>query len=115
MKLKILLTSLIIVWGTGCIAYVQHPDEIQVAIEPPRTIITVVPPAPVVRHVRVQRTRHVHVQRTRPVVRHVHVQRTRHIHRHTRSCSHATRRATQTRRTRANQRRTRRTQRRGHR
>ena len=98
MKLKLLLTSLIIVWGTGCIAYTQHPDEVQVQIEPPTTIVSVSSP-PVVRHVHVQRTRpvvrHVHVQRTRPVVRHVRVQRTRtvvrHTHRHTRSCQHVQR------------------------
>ena len=79
MKLKIFLISLIIVWGTGCIAYVQHPNQVQVDIRPSRTVVRVTTP-PVVHHVhRTTRTRTVHVHhhhRTRTVTRH-----SRHHHR----------------------------------
>jgi len=82
MKLKILLMSLLITWGAGCVAYVQQPAGVQVRIVPPRTIVTVAHTAPVVRHVHVHRphrvVRHVH-RHTRTIVRHNH----RHRHRAT--------------------------------
>ena len=95
MKLKIILASLVIIWSTGCIAYVQRPGEVQVQVEPPSTVVRVTHTPPVVRYV--------HVQRTRRVVRHV--------HRHTHSCRHTARRSHQHRRTRANHRHHRRTRR----
>ncbi len=101
MKFIILLASLLIIWAPGCVAYVQHPDEVQVQVEQPSTVVRIVHTRPVVRHVQVRRVvRRVHVQRTRPVVRRV--------HRHSRSCQHTARSTHQHRRARPNHRRHRR-------
>jgi hypothetical protein len=74
MKLKILLISLIIIWGTGCVAYIQHPTDAQIRIVRTRAVVTITNVPRVVRHVHVHRphrvTRHTHTHRhSRPVVR----------------------------------------------
>ena len=87
MKLKFLLLALIIIWGSGCVAYITPHDVVTVDIRPPRAVVRITTPPvvhyvhhsrPVVRHVR-------HTRRHRVVRRHRHH---RHHHRHTRSCHH---------------------------
>ena len=79
MKLKFLLLALIIIWGSGCVAYVTPHGVVTVDVTPPRTVVRVVT-TPVVRHVHHQHCGHtvshhyrhvdIHGHHRRSVVRH---------------------------------------------
>ena len=91
MKLRTILISLLIIWGTGCVAYVQPPNAVQLRVHAHTPTVVVRHTPPVVRQV------HVH-QPPRVVVRHRHtrhvhqpprvVVRRGHSHRHTSRCTH---------------------------
>lgn len=75
MKLRTILISLLIIWGTGCVAYVQPPNAVQLRVHAHTPTVVVRHTPPVVRQV------HVH-QPPRVVVRRGH------SHRHTSRCTH---------------------------
>ena len=88
MKLRTILISLLIVWGTGCVAYVQPPSAVQLRVHAHTPTVVVRHAPPVVRQVHVHRParvvvghRHVH-RPARVIVRH------RHSHHHTSRCTH---------------------------
>ena len=83
MKLKFLLLALVIIWGSGCVAYVTPHDVVTVNVRPPRTVVRVTTHTPPIVH---------HVHRTRPVVRHVHHRHCGHTVSHDRAHHHRSRR-----------------------